>query len=258
MSLPLWGELQKALDNTQTISEAIVEAITEHENDPTAHLGTGESLEQHKKEAVIDHPARSVFDDKFAFDRNVFDLTFNTLDPFSITAGVELNGVNSVLFSSPNASTNRQLYGPVGDMFDSDIFYYQLNPRIITTIMLPAITSQLGYIIVGERDEGRGFGFKISDDKLYGLYYKADYSEDTLELITLTTGTLYKLEAVVTYPSQIDFYVNNVLIDSFTSASLVTSMDFILSIPWIDWKSTTSSTKYLYVNNFHWEADIST
>jgi hypothetical protein len=64
MVLPLWGQLEKAQDDDTTIMEAIAEAIAEHEADPTAHLGSGESLQAHKSDGVIDHPAQSVVLDK--------------------------------------------------------------------------------------------------------------------------------------------------------------------------------------------------
>lgn len=65
--LPLWGELQKANDDPQTILEAVAAAITAHEADPTAHLGDGESLSVHKHDPVIDHPAESVVADKIPY-----------------------------------------------------------------------------------------------------------------------------------------------------------------------------------------------
>lgn len=67
MALPLWGELEKAQDSNQTIEQAIAAAIVAHEEDPTAHLGVGESLQSHKHDPIIDHPAQSVVLDKTPF-----------------------------------------------------------------------------------------------------------------------------------------------------------------------------------------------
>lgn len=64
MVLPLWGQLERAQDDPQTIAEAIAAAIVVHEQDPTAHLGEGESLQAHKHDPIIDHPAQSVVLDK--------------------------------------------------------------------------------------------------------------------------------------------------------------------------------------------------
>ena len=56
MTDAIWGNLQKSLDDPQTIDQAIAAAIAAHEQDPTAHLGDGESLQQHKSNDIIDHP----------------------------------------------------------------------------------------------------------------------------------------------------------------------------------------------------------
>jgi len=256
MGLFTWSSLPKDQDNNQTISEAITEAISAHESDPTAHLGSGESIEQHKINEVIDHPAFSVLDDKIAYDRNIVDLEFNSLTPFSVSTGVEINGVNTWYFNSPNSSNSRHLYGSMGDMAQGAEFDFIRNPRLITSIMVSSVTSQTGYILVGETDDGHGFGFKIVNDKLYGVYFKEDYSEQDLEILTMSAYTTYKLEARVLYPNTILFFVNNVQVGSFSSAVLNFSMNFILSMPWIYFKSTTTTTRELFIRGFHWEAEI--
>jgi len=59
-----WGEVPKSQTENDLITDAIATAITEHESDPVAHQGTGESLQNHKSDEVIDHPANSVVNDK--------------------------------------------------------------------------------------------------------------------------------------------------------------------------------------------------
>ena len=59
-----WGMLEKSQVDPETIEEAIARLIAVHNADPTAHLGAGESLEAHKAEETIDHPASSVVMDK--------------------------------------------------------------------------------------------------------------------------------------------------------------------------------------------------
>src|SRR5690606_2818247 len=88
MAEPLWGQLQKAQDNPQTIEEAIEAAILAHEADPTAHLGEGESLSQHKHETVIDHPAGSLVPDKFSFTEDYYQPLFESLDSFVIVGSL--------------------------------------------------------------------------------------------------------------------------------------------------------------------------
>ena len=64
MSNPVWGVLEKALDDPQTILEAVDAKIAAHEADEEAHLGAGESLQSHRASEIIDHAAASVLADK--------------------------------------------------------------------------------------------------------------------------------------------------------------------------------------------------
>lgn len=60
----IWDNIPRALDDTQTIGEAINEAINDHNADNTAHLGDDESLQSHRAAEIIDHLAESVVNDK--------------------------------------------------------------------------------------------------------------------------------------------------------------------------------------------------
>lgn len=64
MATPNWGTLQKSSVDAEVIEDAVGRLIGAHEADPTAHLGAGESLQAHKNDSVIDHPADSVVEDK--------------------------------------------------------------------------------------------------------------------------------------------------------------------------------------------------
>lgn len=78
MTNPVWGQLEKALDDNETIEEAIARLISEHENDSSAHANSGESLETHKTQDVMDHPQSSVVPDKL--DYRDFNFNFNYQD----------------------------------------------------------------------------------------------------------------------------------------------------------------------------------
>ena len=92
MADPVWGQLHKAQDDEETIEEAIVRLIAVHEADSGAHTGSGESLETHKTQEVVDHPADSIVPDKFSQKENVLQTLFETLDPWS-TQGTIGNGL---------------------------------------------------------------------------------------------------------------------------------------------------------------------
>lgn len=62
----LWGALKKASTDETTIEERIAEMITDHDNDPSAHLGETGALQSHKASEIIDHAALSIITDKIA------------------------------------------------------------------------------------------------------------------------------------------------------------------------------------------------
>lgn len=64
MAITTWENLPKNPLDPTVISEAISDGIAAHEADPEAHLGAGESLETHRDNEVLDHPAESVVNDK--------------------------------------------------------------------------------------------------------------------------------------------------------------------------------------------------
>lgn len=64
MSITNWGELTKALDDPETIEEAIERLIGAHDENVDAHLGANGSLLSHKASEIIDHLAESVVNDK--------------------------------------------------------------------------------------------------------------------------------------------------------------------------------------------------
>jgi hypothetical protein len=65
MPITNWGELTKALDDPETIEEAIERLILAHDENPDAHLGANGSLLSHKVSEIIDHLAGSIIADKF-------------------------------------------------------------------------------------------------------------------------------------------------------------------------------------------------
>ena len=80
MADPVWGQLAKAQDDSETIEEAIVRLIGEHESDAGAHTGAGESLETHKTQDAIDHKAGSVLADKETMTEFSIKTMFESID----------------------------------------------------------------------------------------------------------------------------------------------------------------------------------
>lgn len=64
MSLPLWGQLEKDQDDSETIEEAIDRIVDEHNSDSEAHQSDGQAVKNHREESIIDHPPFSIVEDK--------------------------------------------------------------------------------------------------------------------------------------------------------------------------------------------------
>jgi len=64
MAEPNWGLLEKSQVDDETIEEAIDRLVAAHNDDADAHIGAGKSLDTHKTQETIDHPANSVKTDK--------------------------------------------------------------------------------------------------------------------------------------------------------------------------------------------------
>lgn len=70
----VWYNLPKSQNDPETIEEAITRIVAEHNAEPTAHTGLGESIDLHRKNDILDHPAQSVVGDKTPFSEyQIFD-----------------------------------------------------------------------------------------------------------------------------------------------------------------------------------------
>jgi hypothetical protein len=66
MTTPTWGLLHKSQVDSETVEAAIARLIQAHDDDETAHLEVGQSLQSHKASEIIDHAALSIINDKVA------------------------------------------------------------------------------------------------------------------------------------------------------------------------------------------------
>lgn len=256
MVLPFWGQLEKAQDDDTTLESYIASEISDHNDDPDAHLASGGSLESHKTEGVIDHPPRSVLDDKFAWDRNFLDLDFRTLDGLGTVGTVEQNGADSLYLHSANSSTPAQVIGSSSDMDPDSKFAFSQHPRLLGSFM--RATNNNAYMEFGmlETDEGNGFGFICDGSTLNGFYYDDENNVVDYALTEISLNTVYKLEALVLDSGQIEFYINDELIHTTDDADLPTSFTTRPEPFWLDFHSKDSNSSEMYFRAYHWEADI--
>ena len=100
-----WGSLSKTQDDPTTIDQAIDAKIAAHLGDPSAHLATGASLQNHRQNDVLDHPAGSALGDKETMSELYFDTFFENLSAFgSAHASASFPGVRLIPIASGSAN----------------------------------------------------------------------------------------------------------------------------------------------------------
>lgn len=210
MTVETWGLIPKAQDNPQTIDEAIASAIAVHEAEPTAHLGDGESIDVHRKNTTLDHPAGSVVSDKVSSGQILISHNFPTNTGFN-WSGYRQDFIfpGTVLFT--NTTLNNVF---VLSMDELPVF----EVADITKNMLFQVTCRFNNFAnanfelnfgAGQGDDGIvGFGFYTVAGTLYG-YYNNGITVTNISLATLSLYKLYTLRAVYNPETvQLDFFVD--------------------------------------------------
>jgi len=221
-STVVWGNLYKSQISAEKIEEAIARLIQSHEDDPDAHVETGESLQSHKASEVIDHVVRSIIFDKIA-DFSI-DLKKMVADQFMLMTCFESldgwNGIDGEVGYDVTSSIFGVLMSTDGD--DGDYVYlatesdatepvinFDKNSFFQTSVRFLYTTSQTAYLVLGEDTEG--YGFKVSNGTLYAIHINGA-GEVTTEItgITLINYNIYRAILDVS-AGEIYFYVNGVL-----------------------------------------------
>lgn len=172
MALPLWGQLEKDTDDPETIEEAIARLISDHEEDPEAHLGEGESLEQHKSEDVIDHPAGSVLADKKTASEFVYDLGAGQGDLFTADGIVTTTGLRLAELETEEEGTQQSTisalafpgFNPFSNdrnsMFEVFVYLDMVNDsELYAGVTLNSAPATTGYGFYWDNSTGEVKGF---------------------------------------------------------------------------------------------------
>lgn len=172
MALPLWGELEKAQDDATTIAAYVAAQIAAHNEDADSHLESGASLEAHKTESVIDHPAGSVLADKLTFAEDVIQDYFSSLDGWGLSSdpAPSVSGFVASLVSPVSFSAACSMDTVPEAMLATDFFtrewLVQIQARVTT-----APTD--GFLQWGVNS--------IASDRYWG--YSLDFRDDEVDFI---------------------------------------------------------------------------
>ncbi len=184
MDNPTWGMLSKSQEDPETIEQAIARIVQEHNNDETAHLATGQSLESHKASEIIDHLAKSIVSDKLedwinikaqgSFARSDFHWStiFESIDGYDVSDTDYVTvGYTGVRLQTSTTTNNkhflqRQIYfNPVID--------WSMSIRVSIGVQPVDVTNQNIWLGVGDCTGSlpnptiRHIGFKIINGDIW-------------------------------------------------------------------------------------------
>lgn len=255
MSRENWGQMTKAQDDATTIDQAIAAAILAHEEDPESHMGAGESIENHRVNDVIDHPAGSVPIDKFSFSR-LIKTWFESIDgwtDYSSGTGSAIAGLGSLFLSTGGTSGGVGCVTALGSVFVglnmSKAFYWRTTLQISDTSNFLAYWG-MGYLV--DLDEFNGFGFRYVGGVLQA--YMGDYTNlATVNIsdIDITETHVYEIRYSVS-PQKAEFYIDGNLVATFDSGNFPEDGDEFIGYLI---KNTTSSTHNMSASDFQYEQE---
>lgn len=259
MADPVWGLLAKAQDDPELITEAIASAIAAHEADPEAHLGDGESLEQHRVNGVIDHPQASVLGDKMSNIEGLYFFLFESFDNYNVSAGGLFNSIGGIRFET-GGTINTQKYINAPGQYGGN--YYNTNKP--TTFQFqaqfPSSTSQLAYMLAGGDgiiNEPPGVGFKVVNGTLYAVetvWGDESFDEYTTEIedVDITDSHIYRVQ-VVPADNEAILYIDGVQVATLT---LHTNSDVGLYVFSFYIKNTAASNRAMNISNVYYSIGL--
>ena len=224
-----WGTLPKAQDDATTIDSEISAAIAAHNADPDAHTATGQALDLHRVNEVIDHPAGSIVQDKFVNDSLSFTTikaatTFENSARFTPTfggSGAVTYGTNGVdIKSGATVSSFSQLtLGLIGASFASSFTFS-------ATVYVAGAVSGNGKAAFGVGDpDASGANILLDEDfvgflfqkvgttiTIYGVMASGDSGTHTLTaaLGTCSLGSVVDLIVRFVPGTGAEFYIRTV------------------------------------------------
>ncbi len=219
-NVSLWGMIYKALDNNQTIDEAIAAAIAEHEADEAAHLGVGESLQSHKASAIIDHEALSIVQDKF--QQNLFNKIsnvsfFTSLDSFLITGSVQAYCdalvIGTVAGIGNTSAARANSWNLVSEIFTANVSL-EIGAQMSGS---GNYTAHVGIGDINVEADGDLCEFKFVNDAIYCRNYSSvtgHATEVAVSVLSAAALHYYKIDFIAGV--RCDFYIDGTLAASIT------------------------------------------
>lgn len=216
MSANTWENLPKSMDDSQTIETYIAGQLAIHNADNSAHGQSSEAIYNHRISSILDHLDESITLEKLRTNKFVIQTEWESLDGWEQILTGSTTILNYLGVCRIVATTAANSIANIGN--NSELFYVDfgnLNPYFETILKFDETSSQLAYFGIGDLI-GSFAGFKVNNGTLYALWCKAgtEYTQ-SITGITLTDFNRFSLN--MTSGSQINFYVNDVLVHTATT-----------------------------------------
>lgn len=213
----VWGMLPKAQDDNTTIDEAIAQAIADHEADPEAHLGEGESLQIHRQNDMIDHPQGSVPLDKVSkqelYHYDNFLSPVEVYDPDGdVTSGNGIIGLSifHVVSGYSNARVPIPLFQNISFPSKEIVAQFDAYFDYSATVATGLLTFS---------SSGDGFGLYLASNTLKA-FIEQNGSRTYSSALTYTPGTWVTVRFhLVPLDSKIYVYFDDVQVASISTGS---------------------------------------
>lgn len=208
---PVWGQLAKSAIDPEKIEEAIARLIQDHNDDPEAHLGAGQSLQSHKASEIIDHLARSIITDKINYF--YWATVFESLEGFyhepEKTASITLYPDNVEMATGVESGSRIFLVQEVTYPYLTT-FSWDKRREFRTKVFFSSNTNQEIWIITGLKNTNKHIGFKVVNGTLYGTVADGT-TESTVDLDSAVSPSGTKnLRCVLSAGEKVEFYVDGV------------------------------------------------
>jgi len=213
MAESVWGLLAKSQEDPETIEEAIVRLIAEHEADAGAHTGAGESLETHKAQEIVDHPVGSVVADKESTSETIIKCFFESLDGWSTVGTAVLDELLGVKLTIEWGVVNvSRIEGII--TYAGNFLAYAKNMLFQTTFWAEETENTIIFAGLGNYasvSNVEGFGFLIIDGIVKGVWGDGASPTFTADLeIDVTDSHVYRAQYNALEQS-VKFYIDGVL-----------------------------------------------
>lgn len=141
MGVQVWGQMQKGQGDSELIEGAISRMLQVHDDDPDAHLETGQALQSHKASEIIDHLAESIVNDKLVSIARAYTAIVKI--PTTSNQDIFFGGIDyaeQALVAVSPSKTIAEIFGRVNSGDDSEYVYCPVNDYGYNYFMtLPAI-----------------------------------------------------------------------------------------------------------------------